>query len=128
MKAKEDTRASLEGQAQAHGNERRAPRRPLVSMAWYRTLPDRAEPAVEGVASSIDLSAGGIGIFTPRPLPVGVLLFLEVAFHRPGVGSVSLIGRIMHCGRTERGTYRVGIQIEVVPPNDRALLERLIEP
>jgi len=114
-----------------------AGRRGVPSSPWSGTGPFRRRSARRapgrGVAASIDLSREESGS-SRRVRSRGVLLFLEVAFQLRGFAStaasshVSLVGRIVHCARTNDGTYRVGIQLVVVPPNDRAILERLLEP
>lgn len=102
-------------------------RKPVVAFVWYKVISGiaGAEPAnFSGLARSSDLSDGGIGIVTPEHLPLGVRIFLEIA---TAVGNVSAVGAVMHCSEEEQGYFRSGIQIEIVPPNDRILLTRLLE-
>ncbi len=107
--------------------QRRAQRKPIVVFVWYKLISSVAggEPAnASGIARSCDVSDGGIGIVTSEHLPLGVRVFVEIA---TAVGNVSIVGAVMHCSEVERGYFRSGIQIEIVPPNDRVLLTRLLE-
>ena len=75
------------------------------------------------MARSCDISETGAGIFTTDQLPVGARLFLEVL---SSAGKLSAIGKITHCSDAGDGTYRIGIQLEIVPPTDRATLAKLL--
>ena len=107
--------------------QRAAKRRPVVNFVWYRVLIDLGEEgddALCGIARSCDVSASGVGIFTPRPLPDGELIFLEIATRK---GNLSGVGTIIYSRQVERGLHRVGIRLEIVPPNDRPLLGRILK-
>ena len=111
----------------SESGKRRAQRKPVVAFVWYKLISGVAggeSAKVSGLARSCDVSDGGIGIVTSEHLPLGVRVFLEIA---TAIGNVSAVGAIMHCSEVERGYFRSGIQIEIVPPNDRALLPRLLE-
>jgi hypothetical protein len=102
-------------------------RRSVVNFVWYRVLVDLEEKADDelcGIARSCDVSASGVGIFTPRPLPSGELIFLEIATRK---GSLSGVGTIVYSRQVERGLHRAGIRLEIVPPNDRPLWARILK-
>jgi len=108
-------------------HQRTAQRKPIVAFVWYRVVDDNADgdaDVSEGIARSCDVSQGGVGIFTSRPLPTKARVFLEIA---TAVGNISAVGTITHCSQADDDYHRSGIHIEIVPPNDRALLARLLE-
>jgi hypothetical protein len=42
-------------------------------------------------------------------------------------GRVSTIARVMHCSPAGAGAFRVGAQIEVLPPTDKAAWDTLVD-
>jgi len=107
--------------------QRVAKRRSVVNFVWYRVLVDLSEEsddALCGIARSCDVSESGVGIFTPRPLPDGELIFLEIATRK---GNLSSVGTIVYSRQVERGLHRVGIRLEIVPPNDRPILAKVLK-
>jgi len=107
--------------------QRAEERRSVVNFVWYRVLVDldaEADDDLCGIARSCDVSASGVGIYTPRALPAGELIFLEIATRK---GNLSGVGTIVYSRLVERGLHRVGIRLEIVPPNDRPLLARIIK-
>jgi len=112
---------------EANTGERRAERRPIVAFVWYQIIGSqgpRDAAGYSGIARSCDISKGGLGIFTSRPLPAGTLAFVEIA---TADGNVSAVGKIVHSVEVREGYHRSGVQLEIVPPNDRALLARLLK-
>jgi hypothetical protein len=104
---------------------RELPRSSFISFIWYKRLGDgAAEAPAEGLARSCDISEAGVGLVTPREIPAGALIFVEIATPE---GGVSAVGRVMHSRALGNGAYRLGIQLEVVPPTDHAILAKLIE-
>ncbi len=105
----------------------REPRRQLVNFIWYRLLATEPEGSndqeASGIARSCDVSSHGVGLYTARALPVGHLVFLEIA---TGRGTLSAVGRVVHSQPAPDGRFRAGIRIEVVPPNDRGILARIV--
>ena len=74
--------------------QRSGVRRPLVNFVWYQLLGEDIDESLAGIARSCDLSSSGAGIVTPRPLPTGALIFLEIATRK---GNLSAVGRIIRC-------------------------------
>lgn len=118
-------------------DDRIAPRQAMVSLVWFHSVvdPEGEDQVVEGIARSVDVSRRGLGLITTQPVPVGTLLFMEITLRRtsatgPGThfAQVHCVGRAMHCSETEDGSHRVGIRVELVPPSERALLERILAP
>ena len=99
-------------------------RQQVVRFVWYRLLEAEGIEA-EGVGRSCDISVGGLGMYTSRPLPQDALVFLEIATRD---FNLSAVGRVRHSSPAEGDTHRVGVSFIVVPPNDRVLLKRLCEP
>lgn len=103
---------------------RQTHRQQVVRFVWYRLLEGEGSEA-EGVGRSCDISVGGVGMITPRPLPLDALVFLEIATRE---FNLSAVGRVRHSAPADGDTHRVGVSFVVVPPNDRVLLKRLCEP
>jgi hypothetical protein len=131
----------LADKADSHQHRRIHDRTTLKVFVWFSVIerPDSLEglgqesnvdtswsaPArpIEGLAHSVDLSAQGLGFIASRPLPVGIRVFLEITSSR---GNISAVGRIQSC--ISKGNYfRVGISLEIVPPNDRPVLAALVK-
>lgn len=135
--------AGSKGPGPAGRAQRRNARYRYVRLAWFHRLDDatyedvlpvdasddgadRGEEApTEGMARSCDISKSGVGLVLTRPLPVGERIFLELVCDD---GSVSLIGRVVHCSRRPDGFWRTGLDIEIVPPTDRLTLSRITKP
>lgn len=92
---------------------------------WYVQLSVAADHPKGHLAHTADISGSGLGIRSTVELPVGELLFLELT---GSLGNVSAVGRVVHCSLIDGTHYRVGVRFEVVPPNDRPILERLAKP
>ena len=99
--------------------QRMAVRYKTVDLTWFKTLRVQPEKSVEGVSKMCDLSETGIGLFLTQPLTVGELVFIEIA---SGKLRMSAVGRVVHQRETSPRRYRVGVNFEVVPPNDRMAL------
>jgi len=93
-----------------------------VNFVWYQVLSDeigKEQSKFEGIAKSCDISVSGVGLLVPNGLPVGRMVFIEIATK---TFNMSAVGKIVYSNPTEGATQRVGIQFLVVPPNDRLLL------
>ncbi|MBN2496115.1 MAG: PilZ domain-containing protein [Deltaproteobacteria bacterium] len=118
---------SQDDDTRAYGSGRRpgvATRYPTVNFVWYSILDDESdgeELPSEGISKTCDISASGVGILVPRPLPVGKRIFLEVATKE---FNLSAVGRVVYSKASMEGYYRVGVQFMVIPPNDRLRLAR----
>lgn len=96
----------------------------MVRFVWYKALEEQAAGEVEGIASSCDISASGVGIITPRAIAHDTRVFLELGL--PEGRHVSAVGRVVYCRALDDGRHRVGLTLEVVPPNDRQRLAALL--
>lgn len=108
------------------GSEARShPRRRLVTFAWYKRIDDYAMDEEEGVAQSCDVSQGGLGIVTSRPIPARsrVLIELVTEGYR-----LCVVGSVAFCTSLGDERYRLGVKMSFVPPTQRANWRKLCEP
>jgi hypothetical protein len=103
-------------------SQRAAPRHSLVTLAWYKRIDDAATTAEEGVARSFDVSAGGAGLVTTQPVPVGARLLLQLVIPN---GKLTAVAHVRNVQETAQGNYRLGLQVYCVPPTDLALWKRM---
>ncbi len=107
------------------GPERRTnPRQQYVNFAWYKRIDASGPDGEEGVAHSCDVSRTGAGLVAGRPLPAGARLFIELIIRG---GRVSMVATVMHCRELGNGRYRVGVEINVMPPMDRPIWDSMQE-
>jgi c-di-GMP-binding flagellar brake protein YcgR len=108
---------------------RRARRLRTVKFIWFKVLdpPEGLDPSLrEGLAHSCDLSLTGIGIYGASALPIGTKVFLEIS--TPDL-QISAIGKIVYAQqKAGEGLYRIGVEFEVVPPNDLIELKKFLVP
>jgi hypothetical protein len=105
-------------------DRRVASRHSTVKFVWYRVLSlesDGEDFPSEGISKTCDISETGIGLHAPRALPVGRIIFLEIATTE---FNLSAIGKIIYSRPTTEGYHRVGVHLTIIPPNDRLLLMR----
>ena len=105
-------------------DRRVASRYSTVKFVWYQVLKmesDGEDFPSEGISKTCDISETGIGLHAPRALPVGRIIFLEIATTE---FNLSAIGKIIYSRPTTEGYHRVGVHFTIVPPNDRLLLMR----
>ncbi|MBW2277167.1 MAG: PilZ domain-containing protein [Deltaproteobacteria bacterium] len=114
----------------AQGRERRISQRlPLVRFVWYKVIHSK-KPAEglagseEGICKLCDISSTGVGILVPKPIADGSQVFLEISI---GEYTISSIGEVVNTRPAPNQLYRVGALFVVLPPNDRVLLNRLLE-
>lgn len=69
---------------------------------------EKSEEALDTTAISVDISKGGIGIFTTCPLKEGQLLTFEDEIHAQKVKAKSAVVR--WSGKINGSRYRVGLQ------------------
>jgi hypothetical protein len=103
-------------------DNRQYQRRPVVRFIWYKLLEDDNETSEynsEGISKTCDISSSGIGIYVTTELPLGKLIFIEVAAHEFGI---SAVGKITNVRPSAKKYFRVGIHFTIVPPNDRLKL------
>ena len=113
--------------ARSQHESRRARRQSFITFVWYKCVGADGQhdaEGEEGLARSCDISEGGLGLVTSRPLPTGARLFVEITSR---LGSLSLVARVTYCRPgSSAGTHHVGLDVEIVPPNDRKTLEQLL--
>jgi hypothetical protein len=121
------SRPPPEAPAQSASAEQRRSRRQLFTkFVWYCRVREAGEssgPLEEGLAHACDISASGVGVVTSQPIAANARLFLEIAAK---AGTLSLVARVTHCRKESDGKFRLGLDLEVVPPNDRATLARIL--
>jgi len=84
-----------------------------------------ASATEEGLARCRGISEHELKLVTSRPVRVGARLFVEIATR---FGDLSLIGRVTSCAAGKVGPpYQMALALEIVPPNDRQVLDRLAE-
>lgn len=82
-----------------------------------------ATPFEYGVTSSRDLSEGGVCIETDRPVPVPILMQLNLSipvrpFH------LLVLGKAVRCIPSEGGLHEVGVKfVGILPSNFRQILD-----
>lgn len=103
----------------SHDELRQSGRSRVVGFAWFQVLGE----SEGGLARSCDLSSSGLGLVTSRAIEPGLRVFLKL-MHRGR--SVSVVGNVMHC-RQEGALYRVGLQLEVVAPDDRTTIDWILQ-
>ncbi len=119
MSSDEGKKASVSG-----ADRRIASRYSTVKFVWYRILrleSDGENFPSEGISKTCDISETGIGLHAPRALPVGRMIFVEIATTE---FNLSAIGQIVYSKPTAEGYHRIGVHFTIVPPNDRLLLMR----
>ena len=105
-------------------DRRVASRYSTVRFVWYQILKmdsDGENFPSEGISKTCDISETGIGLHAPRALPVGRIVFVEIATTE---FNLSAIGKIVYSRPTPEGYHRIGVNFTIVPPNDRLLLMR----
>ncbi len=94
-----------------------------ASLVWYHVL-DRAagDEVHEGLGAGFDISRSGFGITTPRPVPLGARMFVHL---RCREFELTAIAQVMRVRLVDASQCEIGLQLTVVPPDQRALLSRL---
>jgi hypothetical protein len=113
-----DTNAAA---SEAPPDSRRSVRRNRIRFLWYCSVD---ELDARGLARTVDVAESGVGLVTNHQLAAGTKLFMVVVTR---FGRVACLGKVMHVHQPEVGSYRVGVQIEVIPPTDRASWNRLLQ-
>jgi c-di-GMP-binding flagellar brake protein YcgR len=104
------------------GLDRRTARRvQLLKLAWFCTVDTEAANKAEGLAQSCDVSLSGVGMRVAQTVRVGTRVFIEIVSRDL---CLSALGVVMRSIAVENGQTLLGIQFEVVPPNDRMSLTR----
>ncbi len=102
--------------------QRRSARKTMTRFVWYVSLETKADETHGQLAHTTDIAMEGLGFFANHALPIGERLFCEITTPKHNISAVC---RVVHCAVAPNGLYRVGVRFEVVPPNDRTVLERM---
>ncbi len=78
------------------------------------------------ITETTDVSAGGIALLVPQPVPIGSSIRLEV--HTPPLGrAITAEGTVLRCEPTGREGYELGIRFTRIDPKDQADLNEAIQ-
>jgi hypothetical protein len=102
-------------------DNRSASRRSCVQFVWYCSVEDATK---RGLARTVDVSAGGLGLVTTHKIARGEKFFVVVVTR---FGRVNVLARAMHVQDVEPDSCRVGLQIEIIPPTDKPVWQRLLQ-
>lgn len=78
------------------------------------------------LSSTKDVSAGGISLVLPQPVPVGSRLRLEINVP-PLNRSIAVEGRVVRCLQAEKSGFDVGIRFDQITPKDHEDLKQTVE-
>jgi hypothetical protein len=106
--------------ASAGPENRGAARLRRVQFVWYYSLDDSTK---RGLAHTVDVSPRGIGLVTTHTMVQGERLFVVVVTR---FGRIAMITKVMHFHQAEAGSYRAGLQVEVIPPADKSTWQWLL--
>jgi len=81
---------------------RREPRFPIQLSGTLTVLGDHGPQRIQ--IELVDVSASGVGMTAPEPIPVGFCVEIDLA-------TGALFGEIRHCDRDENGRYRAGVKM-----------------
>jgi hypothetical protein len=104
----------------APADSRRAARYTCIQLLWYCSLEDHTK---RGLARTVDVSARGVGLVAAHQIMPEERLFVVMVTR---FGRVALLGRVMYVQESEPGSYRVGVEVEVIPPADKSTWLRLL--
>jgi hypothetical protein len=118
--AKIAARQLAKTEARAAADGRHAQRHKFVHFLWFQRL-DGANGAL---GRSVDVSENGIGFIANHEIAVTERVFLVLL---TPFGRISSIARVMHCSAAEKGAFRIGVRLEIVPPTDKAVWTTLVD-
>jgi len=103
--------------------QRRGARRyPKPGLVWYRAVPSQGQTPIEGVGSSLNVSRSGVAFIASTTVEVGALLLVHIRSRGLQVTGLMRVARVR---AREDGQFEVGVHIEAIPPDHRAILEQL---
>jgi PilZ domain-containing protein len=108
--------------SQPEGKSKRAQRYPKPGLVWYRILGTDVDPPTEGLGSSLNVSRSGVGFIASTSVSVGDLLLVHIRNRGLQVTGLMRVARVR---ALEAGEWEVGVHIEAIPPDHRAILEEL---
>jgi hypothetical protein len=98
---------------------RGAKRLRFVQFLWFQRLDETS-----GVLGrSVDVSEEGIGFVASRDVPRNERVFLVML---TPWGRISAIASVVHSSPVGKGSYRIGVRLEIVPPTERAIWTTLV--
>jgi c-di-GMP-binding flagellar brake protein YcgR len=104
--------------------DHRKTKRPILIASLQIMLPD-GEPKVEGL--SLDVSPGGMRIYSPKPLAVGGCIMLDIAFQADGKQITETISAIVKWCKPEESMHAVGIEFNNLDSNEHPNLVTFLE-
>ena len=87
---------------------------------------EQGAQALPPLSSTKDVSAGGVSLTLPNPIPIGSPLRLEISVP-PLSRSIAAQGRVVRCLPMQRGGFDVGIRFEQIGPGDQKDLREAVE-
>ncbi len=103
------------------GRERRGhPRVVGFDLVSFEEFYPGGGPSQMGIGRSTDLSLGGVGIESAKPLPLGSTIKLRIAI-RDRI--VEAEGRVVNLEEVGPGKVRIGVRFTSVPPTTREFLQ-----
>jgi hypothetical protein len=103
-------------------DKRRYERHDDTRFAWYQTIELDGAPSLEGLSHIVDIARAGIGLVAQQFIETGKLMLVKIVFEELQ-HHLSAVGRVKYCRGAEMGTYAVGIEFVVLPPDSRQFLE-----
>lgn len=101
-------------------DQRRARRYAKPGLVWYHVLD--SDPAIEGIGSSMNVSRTGIAFIASHTVQEGARVLMHI---RSRDLQLTGLARVVRVRALTADQWEVGVRIEVVPPDHRAMLEEL---
>jgi c-di-GMP-binding flagellar brake protein YcgR len=106
-------------------SDNRKSKRPILIASLEIMLPDRG-PKIEGL--SLDVSPGGMRIYSPKPLRVGSCIILDIAFQADdGEHITETISAMVKWCKPEENMHAVGIEFNNLDSNEHPNLVAFLE-
>ncbi|MFC1853708.1 PilZ domain-containing protein [candidate division CSSED10-310 bacterium] len=100
-------------------NKRKYPRLSAKHLISYEYFDDEQTEDIEGLALSQNVSIGGVLIEIDREVQKGGTLLLEIALKDHVIKATGLI---VHCKKTMRKKFDIGIRFTQIDPSDLEVL------
>src|SRR5512138_3638566 len=108
--------------SQPEGYTHRARRHPKPGLVWYHVLTPETTPPVEGLGSSLNVSRSGVAFIASTKVAVGALALVHLRNRGLQVTGLMRVARVR---ALKDGQWEIGVHIEAIPPDHRAILEQL---
>jgi hypothetical protein len=94
-----------------------------ASLVWFHVLDGGpGTEGTEGIGAGFDISRSGLGISTPREIPLGARVLVHL---RCREFEVTALCRVVRVRVSPTGQYEIGMEIVMLPPDHRALINRV---